>query len=122
MVSNYRSKSMEERKKCSTLTTSVVLHRGHNSCQNSCDTNAIARQNDALLPRRPGAVFTVCIPASFFFFQHNQNCLAERETSEIGFYKNIPKLLKEVEYELILQSVSPHLFSSRVPKVFSPEM
>ena len=68
MVSNYRSKSMEERKKCSTLTTSVVLHRGYNSCQNSCDTNAIARQNDALLPRRPGAVLTVCIQVFFFFF------------------------------------------------------
>ena len=36
--------------------TSAVLHRGYNSCQKSCDTNAIARQNDAPLPRPRGGM------------------------------------------------------------------
>ena len=56
--------------------TSAVLHRGYNSCQKSCDTNAIARQNDAPLP--PSRRCSVdCMDSSFFFFfQHNQNCLS----------------------------------------------
>ena len=42
-------------------------------------------------PHRAGAVLTEWIQVTFFF-QHNQNCLAERETSEIGSYENIRKL------------------------------
>lgn len=81
MVSNYRSKSMEERKKCSTLMTSVVLHRGYNSCQNSCDTNATARQNDSSLSPSPWCSVDGMNSSFFlsFFFFSAQSKLLSRE-------------------------------------------
>ena len=45
-----------------------------------------------------GAVLTLCIQA---LIQHNQHCYGETGTAEIAPYNNIPKLLQEVEYELI---------------------
>lgn len=57
--------------------TSAVLHRGYNSCQKSCDTNAIARQNDAPLP--PSLRCSVdCMDSSFFFFSAQSKLLKQR--------------------------------------------
>lgn len=55
--------------------TSAVLHRGYNSCQKSCDTNEIARQNDAPLP--PSRRCSVdCMDSSFFFFSAQSKLLS----------------------------------------------
>ena len=85
----------------------------YNPGQNAWDTNAIARQIQApSLPTPPpppptnthtGVVLTLCIQA---LIQHNQHWYGERKTAEIAPYNNIPKLLQEVEYELIKQSAS----------------
>lgn len=56
--------------------TSAVLHRGYNSLPKSCDTNAIARQNDAPLPPSRRCSVGCMDSGFFFFFQHNQNCLS----------------------------------------------
>ena len=58
--------------------TSAVLHRGYNSCQKSCDTNAIARQNDAPLPQSRRCSVD-CMDSSFFFFFSAQSKLLSRE-------------------------------------------
>lgn len=55
--------------------TSAVLHRGHNSCQKSCDTNAIARQNDAPLPQSRRCSVD-CMDSSFFFFSAQSKLLS----------------------------------------------
>ena len=65
----------------------------YNPGQNSWDTNPIARQNEAFSlsppPLLPSAVLTFCIQV---LFQHNQHCVGERETAQMGSYNNIPKL------------------------------
>lgn len=55
--------------------TSAVLHRGYNSCQKSCDTNAIARQNDAPLPQSRRCSVD-CMDSSFFFFSAQSKLLS----------------------------------------------
>ena len=52
-----------------------VLHRGYNSCQKSCDTNAIARQNDVPLPQSRRCSVD-CMDSSFFFFSAQSKLLS----------------------------------------------
>ena len=75
------------------------MNWNYNAGQNSCATNATARQNEAFsLPPPPRCSVDVMHSS---LFQHNQHCLGKKGTVEIGSYNNIPKLFKEVEYELI---------------------
>ena len=62
----------------------------YNSGKNSWDTNAITRQNEVFSILR----CSVDVMPAFKLFQHNQFCLGERVTVEIGSYNNIPKLLR----------------------------
>ena len=75
MVSNYRSKSMEERKNFPPLWLQLYYIVATTLCQKSCDTNAIARQNDAPLPQSRRCSVD-CMDSSFFFFSAQSKLLS----------------------------------------------